>query len=80
LKNGYRVAAKGNQGSADSKDASPLARCLASLIREKAYDSISVKGILDRANVGRSTLMHANHARLLKGTPEFERSSNAHKK
>ncbi len=28
---------------------------LASLIREKAYDSIVVKEILDRANVGRST-------------------------
>jgi AcrR family transcriptional regulator len=32
---------------------------LASLIREKAHDSISVKEILDRANVGRSTFyMH----------------------
>ncbi|MPZ30243.1 MAG: TetR family transcriptional regulator [Rhodospirillales bacterium] len=32
-----------------------LHEALASLIREKAYDSISVKEILDRANVGRST-------------------------
>lgn len=36
-----------------------LHEALASLIREKAYDSISVKEILDRANVGRSTFyMH----------------------
>jgi AcrR family transcriptional regulator len=32
-----------------------LHRALATLIREKPYDSISVKEILDRANVGRST-------------------------
>src|SRR5262245_42938374 len=32
-----------------------LREALASLIREKAYDSIVVKEILDRANVGRST-------------------------
>jgi len=32
-----------------------LRQALASLIREKAYDSIVVKEILDRANVGRST-------------------------
>ena len=32
-----------------------LHRALAGLIREKPYDSISVKEILDRANVGRST-------------------------
>src|SRR5215472_18790764 len=36
-----------------------LHRALASLIREKDYDSIVVKEILDRANVGRSTFyMH----------------------
>ena len=36
-----------------------LHQALASLIREKAYDSIAVKNILDRANVGRSTFyMH----------------------
>jgi AcrR family transcriptional regulator len=36
-----------------------LHEALGSLIREKAYDSISVKEILDRANVGRSTFyMH----------------------
>ena len=32
-----------------------LHRALAALIREKPYDSISVKEILDRADVGRST-------------------------
>jgi AcrR family transcriptional regulator len=32
-----------------------LHRALAALIHEKPYDSISVKEILDRANVGRST-------------------------
>src|SRR5215475_4474367 len=32
-----------------------LREALTSLIREKAYDSIVVKEILDRANVGRST-------------------------
>lgn len=32
-----------------------LREALTSLIREKAYDSIAVKEILDRANVGRST-------------------------
>src|SRR5262247_4271324 len=32
-----------------------LRDALTSLIREKAYDSIAVKEILDRANVGRST-------------------------
>ena len=32
-----------------------LHRSLAALIHEKPYDSISVKEILDRANVGRST-------------------------
>src|SRR5437762_5394084 len=32
-----------------------LHEALASLIREKDYDSIAVKEILDRANVGRST-------------------------
>ena len=36
-----------------------LHEALASLIREKPYDSIAVKEILDRANVGRSTFyMH----------------------
>lgn len=36
-----------------------LRAALASLIREKDYDSIAVKEILDRANVGRSTFyMH----------------------
>ena len=41
------------------KTRSLLHDALASLIREKAYDSISVKEILDRANVGRSTFyMH----------------------
>jgi AcrR family transcriptional regulator len=36
-----------------------LHEALASLIHEKAYDSIAVKEILDRANVGRSTFyMH----------------------
>lgn len=36
-----------------------LHEALATLIREKAYDSISIKEILDRANVGRSTFyMH----------------------
>jgi AcrR family transcriptional regulator len=36
-----------------------LRQALASLIREKDYDSIAVKEILDRANVGRSTFyMH----------------------
>ena len=32
-----------------------LHEALAALVREKAYDAISVKEILDRANVGRST-------------------------
>ena len=32
-----------------------LHEALASLVREKPYDAISVKDILDRANVGRST-------------------------
>ena len=32
-----------------------LYEALAALVREKAYDAISVKEILDRANVGRST-------------------------
>ena len=41
------------------KTQSLLREALASLIREMAYDSISVKEILDRSNVGRSTLyMH----------------------
>jgi AcrR family transcriptional regulator len=41
------------------KTRSLLHEALDSLIREKAYDSISVKEILDRANVGRSTFyMH----------------------
>jgi AcrR family transcriptional regulator len=36
-----------------------LREALVSLIREKAYDSITVREILDRANVGRSTFyMH----------------------
>jgi len=36
-----------------------LREALVSLIREKNYDSIAVKEILDRANVGRSTFyMH----------------------
>jgi AcrR family transcriptional regulator len=37
------------------KTRSLLHEALASLIHEKAYDSIAVKEILDRANVGRST-------------------------
>ena len=41
------------------KTRSLLHEALASLIHEKAYDSIAVKEILDRANVGRSTFyMH----------------------
>jgi AcrR family transcriptional regulator len=41
------------------KTQSHLREALSSLIREKAYDSISVKEILNRANVGRSTFyMH----------------------
>lgn len=42
-----------------AKTRSLLHEALARLIREKAYESISVKEILDRANVGRSTFyMH----------------------
>jgi AcrR family transcriptional regulator len=41
------------------KTRSLLHEALACLMREKAYDSIAVKEILDRANVGRSTFyMH----------------------
>lgn len=41
------------------KTQSLLRQALVSLIREKPYDAISVKEILDRANVGRSTFyMH----------------------
>jgi len=46
---------KVDQRPAGSKDTDPLARALVSLIREKPYDEMVVKEILDRANVGRST-------------------------
>ena len=54
-----RVRIKQVQDRRVQKTQSLLREALGSLIREKAYDAISVKEILDRANVGRSTFyMH----------------------
>ena len=59
-----------------------LHRALAALIHEKPYDSISVKEILDRANVGRSTFY--THFRdkdelLVKGIHDVLRSVQSEK-
>jgi hypothetical protein len=50
------VPVKNNRDRRIQKTQELLRGALASLIGEKPYDSIVVKEILDRANVGRSTL------------------------
>src|ERR1700737_4317442 len=53
------VAGKRGTDRAVQKTQTLLREALVSLIREKSYDSIAVKEILDRANVGRSAFyMH----------------------
>jgi AcrR family transcriptional regulator len=55
------VQRKRNKDRRVQKTEALLRDALTSLIREKAYDSIVVKEILDRANVGRSTFYSHFH-------------------